>query len=178
MGRAKQLLPLHGRPLVRHVAESVLQARFEPAIVVVGAEAPAVEAALAGLPVRIALNPAWGDGLASSLRTGLDAALAIAPQLDALLVVLADQPGLPPDHLAALVARYRAGGCSAVASLTHGAPVPPLLFDRTWFERLRQLQGDTGARALLHAHAAEVATVPLAANTDLDTPEDYARYTR
>jgi molybdenum cofactor cytidylyltransferase len=51
------------------------------------------------------------------------------------------------------------------------------LFGRSWFERLGRIDGDTGARALLRNHPEDVATVPLATNADLDTPEDYARYT-
>jgi molybdenum cofactor cytidylyltransferase len=177
MGQPKQLLPIDGRPLLRHVAELVLQAPVDPVVVVLGSGAAQIEPALAGLRVHVAINPDWAQGLGSSLRVGVAAARQRAPALSALIVALADQPTLPPQHLDALIARYRAGGCTAVASLTGDERVPPLLFGRSWFERLGRIDGDTGARALLRNHPEDVATVPLATNADLDTPEDYARYT-
>jgi molybdenum cofactor cytidylyltransferase len=178
MGQPKQLLPIAGRPMIRYTAELVQLAPVDPVVVVLGAGAAQIAPVLAGLRVHVVVNPDWAQGLGSSLRVGVASALQRAPDLSALIVALADQPTLPPDHLEALIARFRAGGCSAVASLTGNERVPPLLFGRPWFDRLHEISGDTGARALLREHAAEVATVPLAANTDLDTPEDYARYTR
>lgn len=177
MGRPKQLLPIAGRPMVRYLAELIQQAPVDPVVVVLGAEAAQIEPVLAGLRVHVAINADWTQGLGSSLRVGVKSARQRAPNLSALIVALADQPTLPPQHPDALIARYRAGGCTAVASLTAGERVPPLLFGREWFPRLCAITGDIGARALLRDHPDEVATVPLASNADLDTPEDYARYT-
>lgn len=177
MGRPKQLLPIKGKPLVRHVTEIVLRAPVSPVVVVLGAEAKEIQPALAGLDVQVAVNRAWAEGLGSSLRTGVESALGHTPGLQALIVTLADQPGLPPRHLERMIARLLAGGCTAVASQTGPDLVPPLLFGREWFQKLRTIKGDIGARALLRDHPADVATVPLESNTDLDTPEDYARYT-
>lgn len=177
MGRPKQLLPIKGRTMVRHVAELVLRAPVGPVVVVLGAEAKRIQPALAGLDIIMAVNPAWTEGLGSSLRTGVESALEHAPDLQALIVALADQPGLPPRHLERMIARFREGGCTAVASLTGPDLVPPLLFGREWFPKLCAIKGDLGARALLRDHVADVSTVPLESNTDLDTPDDYARYT-
>jgi molybdenum cofactor cytidylyltransferase len=177
MGRSKQLLPIEGQPMVRYVAELAHAAPVDPVVVVLGADAAQIEPVLAGLRVHVAVNPAWTTGLGSSLRVGLEAVRQRAPGLDGLIVALADQPSLPRRHFADLIARYRAGGCTAVASMTAGERVPPVLFGIPWFDRLGRIQGDTGARALLREHPGEIATVPLAANTDLDTPEDYTRYT-
>jgi molybdenum cofactor cytidylyltransferase len=178
MGRAKQLLPVRGRPLVRHVAELVLRAPVAPVVVVLGAHADAIAPVLADLPVHVALNPDWSEGLGSSLRAGVAAARRQAPQLAALLVVLADQPEIPPAHLAALIARFREGGCTIVASSVGGVPVPPVLFAACWFDELERITGDQGARALLRGRGRELATIPLPSNADLDTPDDHERYTR
>jgi molybdenum cofactor cytidylyltransferase len=178
MGRPKQLLTVHGKPLVRHLAELVAQAPVAPVVVVLGAQATEIEPALAGLPVRVVSNPAWSEGLGSSLRAGVAAARNQAPQLDAIIIALADQPELPPAHLAALIAKFRQGGCSIVASSTGDVAVPPVLFAARWFDELERITGDQGARALLRDRGNEIATVPFASNADLDTPEDYERYTR
>ena len=54
--------------------------------------------------------------------------------------------------------------------------MPPVLFGAAWFDWLRQLTGDAGARDLLRENRPEFATVPLVSNADLDTPEDYDRF--
>ncbi len=176
MGRPKQLLPIGGRPLLRHITERVLRSPVGPVVVVLGAQADEIAPILAGLPVHPVINHGWSEGLGSSVRTGVAAALRLAPELEGLIILPADQPDLPAQHLENLIGRFRQGGCSLVASLTGERRVPPVLFGAVWFARLRQLTGDAGARELLREHRLEFATVPLAANTDLDTPEDYYRF--
>lgn len=177
MGRAKQLLPVQGQPLVRYVAKQALHASaIAPVVVVLGAEAERIVPSLAGLALKIAVNARWREGQGESLRVGMAAALTEAPELDAVIVALADQPSLPPGHLDALVATYRAGGCSIVASQVGAERVPPVLFGAQHFPRLQTLAGDTGARTLVREFASETAVVSLSTNIDLDTPEDYARF--
>ena len=177
MGRPKQLLPVDGRPLLRLVTERALRAPVSPVVVVLGAHAEEIGPVLAGLPVHPVGNPAWSEGLGSSVRTGVEAALQLAPELEGLIILPADQPDLPAVHLENLIARFRQGGCSLVASWTGDRRVPPVLFGPEWFPKLRTLTGDTGARELLRGEDPRLASVPLESNTDLDTPEDYARFT-
>lgn len=176
MGRPKQLLPVKGRPLVQHMAELVLHAPVKPVVVVLGANAKKIEPVLLGLPVRLAINPAWAEGMGSSLRCGVEAALEQAPKLQALIVALADQPTLPVRHLERLIETYLNGGCTMVASQTGPDRGPPALFGSRWFSALQTLTGDNGARTLLRAHVDETALVPLETNADIDTPEDYDEF--
>ncbi len=66
-GRPKQLLDYHGQPFVRKVAQTALEAGLWPVVVVTGAYAGQIEAALAGLDVVIARNDQWKDGQAGSV---------------------------------------------------------------------------------------------------------------
>ena len=68
MGSPKQLLPLNGRPLLTGVVEAALAAKVWPVVVVLGAHAEKIRPLLARHPVLIAENPAWAEGMASSLR--------------------------------------------------------------------------------------------------------------
>jgi len=176
MGRPKQLLPIDGRPLLRLVTERALRAPVSPVVVVLGAHADEIGPVLTGLPVHRVSNPEWEEGLGSSVRAGVEAALQLAPDLAGLIILPADQPELPALHLENLITRFRQGGCSLVASLTGDRRVPPVLFGAAWFDWLRQLTGDAGARDLLRENRPEFATVPLVSNADLDTPEDYDRF--
>jgi molybdenum cofactor cytidylyltransferase len=176
MGQPKQLLPIDGRPLLRHVTESALRAPVAPVVVVLGAHADEIRPVLAGLSVHLMENPAWNEGLGSSVRIGVESALKLAPDVAGLIILPADQPDLPAQHLESLIERFRQGNCSLVASLTAGRRVPPVLFGAAWFDWLRQLTGDAGARDLLREDRPDFASVPLASNADLDTPEDYNRF--
>src|SRR5512144_2057672 len=100
MGQAKLLLPLAGRPVVRHSAERLLRAGLSPLVVVIGPDAHDVRAALDGLPVQLAVNPRPEAGQASSLVAGVAALPAGTP---AALVALGDQPFVPDAVIRALI---------------------------------------------------------------------------
>lgn len=74
-GKPKQLLEWKGQPFVRAVAQTALQAGLSPVIVVTGANAEEVEAAVRGLDVVIVRNEAWQSGQGSSIRAGINALL-------------------------------------------------------------------------------------------------------
>jgi molybdenum cofactor cytidylyltransferase len=176
MGRPKQLLTIRGKPLVRYMAEVALAAPVSSVVVVLGAEAEQIRPLLGDLPVQLAVNSKWQAGLSTSLRIGVETALTYTPQLQALIVCLADQPDLSQEHIRRMIERYTKGDCTAVASLADNVKAPPILFDRSWFSKLCTIKGDIGARALLRENPEKIATVPIDSNADLDTPEDYRNF--
>lgn len=178
MGEPKQLLPWKGRPLVLHAAEAALEADTWPVVVVVGAHADRVRPALAKLPVLIAENPAWTEGMASSLRTGVSVLQQFSRTLDGAVVALCDQPGFTADVIRRLIATQAATGRSIVASHYASRNGAPALFLREHFAALAALTGEEGARVLLNRTPEAVATVDLPELAiDLDTPADYAAQT-
>ena len=72
-GQPKQLLDYHGQPFVRAVAKTALASGLAPVVVVTGANAEAVEAAVDDLPVTITRNTDWQNGQSSSIQAGLQA---------------------------------------------------------------------------------------------------------
>lgn len=174
MGRPKQLLEIGGRALVRRAVDAA--AGVADAVwVVVGAGADAVAAALAESGARIARNPDWTRGMASSIRCGVEAACAAAPKPRALLLLLCDQPAVTTALLQQLAAHFAAGRDLAACEYA-GALGPPALFGAQHFSALRALRGDGGARALLEAPGAQVARVPFPEGAlDVDTPDDLRR---
>jgi molybdenum cofactor cytidylyltransferase len=172
MGRAKALLELEGRSLVARAADAAAASGARPIVVVLGADADRIRAHLAGLPVHVAQNPHWASGMASSIRTGLAAALALDPDVDAVLIALCDQPALSADIIARLAGLHRATGRMAAARYggRHGAPA---VFGRAHFPALSALHGEEGARALLNREPEAVAGIDLPEMAvDLDTPMD------
>lgn len=169
LGRAKQLVRLHGETLVAAAARRALATGPAGVVVVTGARASRVAAALRGLPVVLARNARWRTGLASSLHAGLARVPKYAP---VVLVTTADQWALTADDLRAVLAGAR-GGRTAAASYD-GTRGIPAAFPRCARAALRTARGDRGARA--HLDSPTVRTVPVArARLDLDTPADLVR---
>ncbi len=177
MGQPKQLLRWHGRPLVRHVAEVALASRLAGLVVVLGAEAPAMRAALMGLagPIVTVQCNDYQDGQAASLRCGL---AALPTAVTATIVLLVDQPLVSPTLVDRLIATFEAdAGALAVVPRYQGRPGNPVLLAAGLFAELQTLVGDTGARPVLERHAADVHWLDLddsAVVTDADTPERFA----
>lgn len=175
MGTPKQLLLLDGRPLVLRAIEAALASAAWPVVVVLGAHSEKILPLLARLPVLIAENSTWAEGMASSIRVGVTTLRQFSRQLDAALIALCDQPAFSAEVIAQLVAAQRATGRSIVAAHYHGRNGAPALFLKENFPALIALTGEEGARPLLNGDASRVTPVDLPALAlDLDTPADYA----
>jgi len=191
-GQPKQLLDWHGEPFVRVVAKTALEAGLFPVIVVTGFNANQVEAALQGLPVKIAMNEDWQSGQGSSIGKGVKS-LPLPPLRDAsskskgfggrwemvgsAIFLLADQPQIGTDVIRALVAYHATELYPIVAPLVlNERRANPVLFDRMTFPDLLKLKGDVGGRAIFDKHRVEY--LPWHDDRlllDVDKPEDYQR---
>jgi molybdenum cofactor cytidylyltransferase len=123
----------------------------------------------------VVVNEAWAEGLSSSLRAGLG---ALRPEIQATLVILADQPALTPGLLRTLVDRYRATGAPLVVPFFQGRRGNPVLVDRRLFAEMQTIKGDRGARVLLARYQDALERVEIddpAVVNDVDTPEEYER---
>ncbi len=175
MGRAKQLLPVDGAPMLARVTDAVLAAGLDQVVIVLGAGADALAPVLVGQAATIVINRAWSEGIASSLRAGL---ASVSPECDAVLFVPADMPRLSPAALRAIGTRFEATGKAIVIPTHQGQRGNPVLFARRLFAELAGLQGDRGGRVLFAGHAADIELVEIDDDgilLDVDTPADYER---
>lgn len=174
MGRAKLLLDWGGQPVIRRAVEQVRAGGVGELIVVLGHAAEAIREALAGLPIRFVQNPDPEAGQGSSIACGVS---AVAPDTEAVLIALGDQPSLPPEVIPRLIQTFRRTGNAIVTPVYLGVQANPVLFGSAVFSELRALSGDRGARAVVEKDPARVALVPfdITVPPDLDTPEDHER---
>ena len=174
MGQAKLLMPVGGRAIVRYVVESVLAGGVDLVWVVTGPDVEPIEAALAGLEVQIAVNPAPEEGQAGSLRAGI---AALPAAVDAVLIALGDQPSLAPSIIPALLAARRTTPKLIVAPRYRDGQGNPVLFKREIFPELLRLTGDQGARPIIQKEPARVEWVELdlPMPPDVDTLDDYEK---
>lgn len=175
-GAQKLLAPLHGRTVLGHVLDALAEASLDDVVVVLGDDAAAIEASIAWRRERRVRNPRPQDGLASSLRVGLDAA-AEDPGTDAVLIALGDQPALRSGVVRAVVAGAATTDRPIVRARYPRDDAPnPVLVRRGAWALAAGLDGDRGLGPLLAARPELVAGVPVeGANPDVDTPADLAR---
>ena len=173
MGQPKLLLPWQGQSLIRHAARTALQAGLAPVLVVTGASAPEMQAALAGLDLLLAHNPDWLAGQSGSVRVGIR---ALPAQTEAVIFLLGDQPFVTDELLKALVNEYAHSQPVILAPFVGEKRSNPVLFDRAVFEALCTLQGDAGARSLFGQYPPSRLPWPDERLLfDVDTPEDYRK---
>jgi molybdenum cofactor cytidylyltransferase len=177
-GQPKQLLDWRGQPFVRAVAQTALKAGLSQVVVITGANAQSVEAAVNDLPVIIKRNDDWQAGQASSIRAGINAiTLPGSNRIGAAIFLLADQPQIGSSVIRALIDYHAAGLDPIIAPLVMMEQrANPVLFDRITFPDLMSLEGDVGGRAIFSRHHVEY--MPWHDDRlllDVDKPEDYQR---
>ena len=171
-GGPKVLVEVDGERWVDRAARVLREGGTEQIVVVVGAapvDVPGADSVVA--------NPAWAEGMGSSLRAGL--AAAVLDGCSAVVVLLVDQPGVEPAAVQRMIAAHEAGAELAVATYEDVRGHPVLLGRSHWAAVAEVAVGDVGARAYLAAHAAEVRTVACDGAgdpADIDTREQLASW--
>jgi molybdenum cofactor cytidylyltransferase len=172
-GVNKLLLPVDGVAMVRRSAllYCALGMRLT---VVTGPEASGVAGALAGLEVRLVVNPDADYGQQTSVLAGLLATPLVAA---GVVVALADQPLLTSADIGVLVAEFAAQAGQRICVPRFGEKRGnPVIFPAAIVRRLRA-PGALPPRAFIDAHP-ELVCWFAAANDhftrDVDTPEDAA----
>ena len=171
-GSPKQLAELDGVPLLQHAVDAMLAvAAIDPVVVVLGAEAERVREALSLERARPATCAAWAEGMAASLRCGVDA----VGDCDWLVITLGDQPRISSSVIAAVVeqARSAPAGSDAVRASYDGVPGHPVALGRAMLPEVARLSGDVGARELLRRATVRTFEAGRLSNpADVDTPEE------
>ncbi len=174
LGRPKQLLPYNGKSLLEHSVDTANDTDVNPVIVVLGANAAQLEKEIDGKKVHIIENKEWKEGMASSIRWGINTVIHIAPSTDAAILMVCDQPYVSAFLLNELIAAQKNTGKLIVTSQYENAFGPPALFYKTIFPELLELKGDEGARKIVEQHSNDIATVLFTqGNIDIDTEADY-----
>lgn len=177
MGRPKPLLELRGRTLLAHALWAAREGGADP-LLVVARDEEELRPRAGRLPaVEWVASPESLRGQSYSLRMGLRAALRHRPE--AVLVALADQVGLRPEAVAAVLEAVAEGGSKAFCVAYGGdrsAPGHPVALGRATWPLVERLRGDRGAGPILAGLGEELRWIDLPSSwrpVDCDTEEDY-----
>lgn len=177
MGRPKQLLDWHGRPLVVAQIETLLTAGCRPVVVVLGAHANSIRPILPSRStVQVTTNRNWREGRASSIRTG---ARSVPPAAEEVIVTSVDQPTAP-----SLIERLHHALDSAhdalIAVPRHSGRNghPPMFRSELLPELSAVSERQQGLRQIRRRYAEQTIFVEMdnpIVTLNLNTPEEYQR---
>lgn len=172
-GTAKQLIPWGDTTLLDHVLADIGRWPVDERWVVLGAEAESILESIDLTGWGVVINDDYEEGLASSLRVGLDA-LTLQTKADAVFIALGDQPEIPLHVVEELLSSHAAARPLASIPKYRYSWGNPVLVDRSLWPRLMSLEGDAGAKKLFQAHPEWVNEVWVSdlPPRDVDSPAD------
>ncbi len=179
MGEAKQLLRLRGRPLLGIVVAAACDSVLDDVVVVLGARADEIAERVDFGRARVVLNPAYEQGMSTSLRAGIE---SLHPEITRAVVILGDQPDVDAALINRLLDSQEASGLPAAALSFDGLLHPPMVLSRSMWAGIDGLEGDVGLRTLVRSDPETVFAMPAERPgthpIDIDTPEDFEQLAR
>jgi molybdenum cofactor cytidylyltransferase len=171
MGRNKLLLPWGETTVLGQTLDNVRASAVHNLVVVTGHEREQVEAVVSrqspvfgassdlAVPSLPAINNAdYAKGMLTSVQTAID---ALPPAIDAILVVLGDQPMVGPESINRLLVAWPPPQPALSHLFSGGRRGNPVLIDRRYLPSCGPA-GDAAPRALLARYPDDVLAVPVA----------------
>jgi molybdenum cofactor cytidylyltransferase len=147
-----------------------MRAAVDEVLVVLGHAAGEIAASADLGNATVVVCADWDEGQSASLKRGV----AAACDADAVVVTLGDQPFITPQVIAGALERLE--GYDAVRATYGGVPGHPVVLGRRVMDAVGDLEGDTGARALLaRFRVRSWEAGHLCSAADIDTREELAR---
>jgi len=175
MGEAKQLLRLGEATVLNQVVNNVCGSSVDEIVIVLGHQAETIKQSIATESLKVVVNESYRQGMGTSLRAGLS---ALPSEVDAALIVLADQPFVRSATFDQIIDHYQQSNAQIVIPVYKGFRGNPVLLDRSVFPEVMALTGDIGCRAIFGNHPEGIAKVPvedIGILLDLDSKDDVAR---
>jgi molybdenum cofactor cytidylyltransferase len=178
MGEPKQLLPFGESTIVETVVDSMLGAKFNEVIVVVGHCGAQVRAQLGTRPVRIVFNSDYREGMLTSAQTGI----RTLQGNEAFALMLVDQPFITSDLIDQVVSAYTQTNKGIALPSYNYKRGHPVIFHQRYAREILALDAESGGvRTLFKKYDDDIHYVTVDTDRvlrDIDYREDYERALR
>ena len=178
MGEPKQLLPFGESTIVETVADSMLGAKFDEVIVVVGHCAAEIQEQLGTRPVRIVFNADYSEGMLTSAQAGIRALQGN----DAFALMLVDQPFITSVLIDQVVDAYVQTDKGIALPSYNYKRGHPVIFHQRYAREILALDAESdGVRTLFKKSGDDIHYVTVDTDRvlrDIDYREDYERALR
>lgn len=177
MGSPKALLPIGEKSFIQRIVSALEATKVGKIVVVLGHNASEIQKKISRLPVSIVVNKDYAEGQLSSLLAAIRS--LEGESVDGVLVHLVDHPFLDPSLVDHMIDRFYESKKLIVVPRHKGRRGHPVIFSRRLFPELLRTPLDQGAKAVVHAHrdeTLEIETEEEGIAIDIDTPDEYRRY--
>ena len=140
MGEPKQLLPFGESTIVETVVDSMLGAKFDEVIVVVGHCAEGIQEQLGTRPIRTVFNADYREGMLTSAQAGIQALEAS----DAFALMLVDQPFITSALIDQVIDAYRQTESGIALPSYNYKRGHPVIFDQRYADDIIALGAESG----------------------------------
>jgi molybdenum cofactor cytidylyltransferase len=178
MGSPKALVQFGGMTFVEHLLAATRHPRIEARRVVLGAGAEEIRGKLSIPGATIAVNDDWEKGPLSSIQAGLRSLEGI--EVEGALICPVDHPLVTLHLVDCMIHAFDATHCAIVLPTYNGRRGHPVFFARSLFGELMDAPTEVGARAVVRAHANNIASVPTDEEgviLNLDDPQELVKAT-
>lgn len=185
MGELKQLLPFGNSTIIETVIDNLAKSKLDELLVVLGHEASRITEQIKHKPIRIVYNADYKQGMLSSVKCGLRAAVesaihSVTPnRQDALLVALVDQPFLTTNLIDQVIIEFLRRDKGIVLPSYNYRRGHPVIIDLKYKDEILNLEGEeAGLRDIIRVHPEDIFYVEVdtdAVVRDIDYREDYLR---
>jgi len=156
MGFPKALLSYRGETFLEHLLAVSAHPQVSVRRIVLGPDAGAIMQALALPSDDIVINPDWQLGQLSSIHVALR---SLPTRTDGVLLCLVDHPLVSAELVGQLVEAFYATQKAIVLPVCGGRRGHPVIFSAKLYDELLSAPLDQGARAVVWAHAQDLAEV-------------------
>jgi molybdenum cofactor cytidylyltransferase len=176
-GRNKLLVRINGFSMIEIVVRSATESKADEVVVVSGYEADLIKKKLKGFDCKFAHNENFQLGQSSSVKVGL---LSVMQHAKALMVLPGDVALITPKAINMVIEEYERYQCPIVVATHQGQFGHPILFDRTLFNEITNINEETrGLKAVVNRHRSSIREVEIGSDEvlmDLDTEEDLKKH--
>lgn len=177
MKTPKQLLKIGNKTLLEIVLEKAQAISDEPVFCVLGANEKLIRGTINSKNIEFVFNKNYQEGLSSSIVTAIKYLEKTANNFDGVLILLADQPAIDLVYLKNMIHLFQANTHQIIASKYERKVGVPAIFSKDFFNELKLLKGDQGAKNVINTHKKTIIFSTITSNfIDIDTKEDYINY--
>ena len=176
----KLLLKVKNKTLLEKTLDNIISANFSKVSVILGHDNILIAKLLKNYNVNIYYNPRYKEGISSSIVEGVNNNNVNS---DGIMICLADMPEVSKSiynkMLLAFQSNYKNNIPLIIMPIHNKIKGNPILFSKYFFNDLKKLKGDIGAKELILKNEKYVKRINITINSilnDIDTPIAYNNY--
>lgn len=174
LGEPKQKIIFKRKTLLQRAVDTTLHSAGRPVIIILGANFEEIQGDIENKDIFVYYNSQWEEGMASSIRLGIEVLQKTEPIVSDVILLLCDQPYADTTLLNDMINKKAITGKEIIACSYNNTLGVPALFHKKFFTELLSLEGQEGAKKVIMEHKESVAEIPFPlGGFDIDTMDDY-----